>query len=214
MASKSKFFLLTIAFLMIFQLGFAFPAFSDSGVIPVSGVDAQPAVEEKSAFISLEDFRKGVSDGSTKTIRGVYVQDVMALRVVQQPANQPAFVSAAQGVITQFGMANSNGVTGLLAHNFAAGKNFSGLAQGDLVNVVYGDGEVKTYQVSQIMRFQALQPKSPNSDFLNLDTNEQLTAAGLFSQVYTGSHHVTFQTCIQQGSEDAWGRLFILASPL
>lgn len=214
MASKSKFLLLTIAFLMIFQLGFAFPAFSHTGVIPVSGAMAQPLVEEKSAFISLEDFRKGVSDGTTQNIRGVYVQDVLALRVVQQPAKQPAFVSAAQGVITQFGMANSNGVTGLLAHNFAAGKYFSGLAQGHLVNVVYGDGTVKTYQVGKIMRFQALQPDSPTSDFINLDTNEQLTAAGLFSQVYTGGHHVTFQTCIQQGKEDSWGRLFILADPV
>jgi hypothetical protein len=214
MVSKSKFFLLIVAFVTIFQLGFAFPVFSVSQIIPVSGVAAMPVVEEKSAFISLEDFKQGVSDGSAKTIRGVYVQDVMALRVVQQPSDQPAFVSAAQGVVTQFGMASSNGITGLLAHNFAAGKFFSNLSQGQVVNVVYGDGTAKTYQISKIMRFQALQPNSPSSNFVNLDTNEQLTASGLFSQVYTGSHHVTFQTCIQQGSEDSWGRLFILANPI
>ncbi len=213
MVSKSKFFLLSIALVTIFQLGFS-PAFLASRFIPVSGAAALPAVEEKSTFISLDEFTEGVSDGSGQAIRGVYVQDVLALRVVQQPAGEPAFVSATKGTVTQFGMASSNGTTGLLAHNFAAGKLFSGLGQGQVVNVVYGDGSVKSYMISKILRFQALEPNSPSSNFVNLDTNEQLSAAGLFSQVYTGSHHVTFQTCIQEGSVDSWGRLFILADPM
>lgn len=214
MVSKSKFILFSLAIVMIFQLGFATPVFANPQVIPVSGAAAQPAAEEKSAFISLEDFKQGVSNGSSQTIRGVYVQDVLALRVVQQPASQPGFVSAIQGTATQFGMASANGTTGLLAHNFASGRLFSNLTAGMVVNVVYGDGSMKSYSVSRILRFQALQPNSSSSDFVNLDTNEQLTASVLFSQVYTGSHHVTFQTCIQQGSEDSWGRLFIIADPI
>jgi hypothetical protein len=214
MVSKSKIFILTIALVTIFQLGFAAPAFAASNVIPVSGAPALTAVEEKSAFISLDEFSQGVADGAAKTIRGVYVQDVMALRVVQQPAGEPAFVSATAGTVTQFGMASASGTTGLLAHNFAAGKLFSNLTQGQVVNVVYGDGTMKNYEIKKVLRFQALQPSSPTSNFVNIDTQEQLTASGLFSQVYTGSHHLTFQTCIQQGSEDSWGRLFILADPL
>lgn len=211
MVSKMKITKLAIAIMTIFQLGFAAPAFA---MIPVSGAPAMPVTEEKSAFITLEDFSQGVADGSAQTIRGVYVQDVLALRVVQQPAGEPAFVSATAGTVTQFGMASANGTTGLLAHNFAAGKLFSNLSSGQIVNVVYGDGSTKQYKIKKMMRFQALQPTSPSSNFVNLDTQEQLTASGLFSQVYTGSHHLTFQTCIQEGTQDSWGRLFILADPL
>jgi hypothetical protein len=177
-------------------------------------VSAQPVEESKSSFIKIDDFRTGLNNGSAQLIRGVYVQDVMALRVVQQPADQPAFVSATQGTVTQFAMATNSGITGLLAHNFASGKLFSNLAVGNKVDVVYGDGSVKSYVVSKVLRFQALQPTSPSSNFVNLDTGENLTASGLFSQVYSGSHHVTFQTCIQEGAVDSWGRLFVVAEPV
>jgi hypothetical protein len=85
---------------------------------------------------------------------------------------------------------------------------------GDHVDVVYGDGVVQSYVVSNIIRYQAMQPYSPNSTFVNLDTNEQLSANNLFYQVYSGSHHLTLQTCIQEGVVDSWGRLFIIAEPV
>lgn len=174
----------------------------------------QPVEEVKSSFIKIDDFRTGLNNGSAQLIRGVYVQNVLALRVVQQPAGEPAFVSATQGTVTQFAMANNSGITGLLAHNFASGQLFSNLSSGNKVDVVYGDGNVKSYVISKVLRFQALQPNSPSSNFVNLDTGENLTASELFSQVYTGSHHVTFQTCIQEGTVDSWGRLFVIAEPL
>lgn len=192
---------------------FSFFTLSDNKLIPVTGNPGQSAAVNESSFISLEDFNRGIRGGNPGVIRGVYVEDVLALRVVQQPSDDPAFVSSAIGTATQFGMAGANGVTGLLAHNYASGDLFSKLEDGHKVHVSYGDGTVKDYRVNRILRFQALEPNNPHSDFVNLETGEKLTAAGLFSQVYTGGHRVTFQTCIQKGDEDAWGRLFIMAEP-
>jgi hypothetical protein len=35
----------------------------------------------------------------------------------------------------------------------------------------------------------------------------------MFNRVYTGTHHLAFQTCIQAHGNMSWGRLFILAMP-
>jgi hypothetical protein len=207
--------LLLFVFLFVFgQHGFSFPAHAGNELIPVSGGASQPAGLEKTTFVSLEDFKRGVSGGNAGDIRGLYVQDVLALRVVKQPDGKPEYVSSVEGIVTQFGMAAGKGVTGLLAHNYASGRHFFNLTEGQVVNVSYGDGSEKAYIINRIMRFQALQPDSPTSDFINLETNERLSAERLFTQVYTGSHRVTLQTCIQQGAEDAWGRLFVIAEPI
>ncbi len=206
--------LLFVFLFMVGPHGHSFPARAANELIPVSGGSAQPAALEKPTFISLEEFKHGVSGGNPGDIRGVYVEDVLALRVVKQPDGKPEFVSSVEGIATQFEMAAGEGVTGLLAHNYVSGRHFFNLIEGQVVNVSYGDGAVKAYQVNRILRFQALEPKNPRSDFINLDTGERLTASGLFKQVYTGSHRVTFQTCIQQGTEDAWGRLFVIAEPV
>jgi hypothetical protein len=110
-------------------------------------------------------------------------------------------------------MAAWYGVTGLLAHNYAAGRLFFELELGDDVKVVYGDGQVKRYQVNAVLRYQALQPDSPTSDFVDLASSQQLSASEVFTRVYAGGEHVTFQTCIAAGGQGSWGRLFVIAEP-
>lgn len=163
---------------------------------------------------ALNEFILSVADGQSDVIRGMFVDESIALQVIQQPAGQPAFVSPVDEVITEFAMARSRGVVGLLAHNYLAGKYFFEIQMDDVFQVVYGDGQVKKYQVVDIQRYQALQPNSPHSEFLDLDTSQKLTAAELFKKVYTGEHHITLQTCIQEGGVDTWGRLFIIAEPI
>ena len=102
----------------------------------------------------------------------------------------------------------------MLAHNYLAGADFFTLNIGDQIQVVYGDGSVHVYQIADIQSYQALSPNSASSNFVDLATSDRLTATQLFKRVYMGSHHLTLQTCIQQGSEDSWGRLFIIAYPV
>ena len=162
----------------------------------------------------LDSFVQSLIDGSAGTIRGLFVEDKFAYPVVQQPSGNAGFVSTTEEVVTDFAMPRQYGVTGLLAHNYLAGADFFSLNIGDLIQVVYGDGSIQVYRIADIQSYQALSPSSASSNFVDLATSDQLTATQLFKRVYMGSHHLTLQTCIQQGSEDSWGRLFIIAYPV
>ena len=171
------------------------------------------ALEPASTLPTFGEFSKSVQNGDAKALRGVYISDVLALPIVQQPAGNAGYVSSTDGVITQFRMAAQYGNIGLLAHNHLSGRLFSQLAVGQEVRLVYGDGTIETFVINEIQRYQALQPTSPYSSFRNLNKDETLTAEQMFKRVYFGDRHVTFQTCINSDGNASWGRLFILATP-
>lgn len=174
------------------------------------------ALAKKHAEKSLPNFStfvESVQDGKTGVLAGVYVPHEFALPVVQQPVGNPGYVSQSRDVITQFEMAAEVGNIGLLAHNNLAGQEFTNLSLGDEVRLVYGDGKVEYFIVTQMLRYQALQPYSPYSEFRDLETSQTITAEELFRKVYRGDRHVTFQVCIAANGTDAWGRLFIIAQP-
>lgn len=166
-----------------------------------------------SELFDFSEFSISVQDGNADVLRGVYVPNALALPIVQQPYGSPGFVSNEDERATEFRMANQFGNIGLLAHNHLSGKSFSGLEAGDEVRLVYGNGRVEYFVVSEILRYQALQPNSPYSSFSNLDKDEVLSAEDMFKRVYFGDHHVTFQTCIEQYGVLSWGRLFVIAIP-
>ena len=167
----------------------------------------------KSAIPGFQDFYDPIQNGEVGTLRGVYVSNVLALPIVQQPANKPYYVSSQDGEVTQFSAVSRYGNIGLLAHNNLSGKSFSKLSAGQEVELIYGDGKIEKFVVTEVLRFQALQPDSQQSSFLNLDHPETLSASQMFNRVYTGSHHLIFQTCIDAYGNGSWGRLFILAIP-
>jgi hypothetical protein len=207
-----------ITTLTVVLLASMFPFSQAKANIPVTAdpIPAASTIETsttKSSVIALSDFAAAINDGKS-VLRGVYVPDVMAFRVIQQPKNQSGFVSTIRGLVTQFSMASDYGTIGLLAHNFAAGSEFSKVLVGNTVSVIYGDGTIKEFIVTKIARYQALQPNSTSSSFLDLETNEKLSAGTLFKAVYGGKAHLTLQTCIAQGKESSWGRLFIIAEPV
>lgn len=195
-----------------------------TGVLPFSNAAAAnipvtangvttSASDQPASALPLADFVSAIKDGE-QAVRGVYVKDVMALRVIQQPTGQAGFVSAINGIVTQFRLAEQFGNIGLLAHNFASGSLFPKLEKGSVVKVVYGDGSIKDFSITAIRKYQAVSPNSPTSNFIDLETGEKLTAAGLFEREYKGSFHVVLQTCIAFENEASWGRLFITAEPL
>lgn len=167
----------------------------------------------KTSLPNFTDFSQSVQNGKADVLRGVYVSNALALPVVQQPEGKAGYVSYKDGEATQFDMASKYGNVGLLAHNHLAGKSFSGLAVGQEVRLVYGDGRVEYFIVTEVLRYRALQPNSPYSSFHNMDKDETLTAEQMFKRVYFGSRHVTFQTCIAENGNPSWGRLFVIAVP-
>ena len=176
---------------------------------PVSAL----AMENHAALPSFVQFSKSVQNGQKEVLRGVYVDNVLALPVVQQPAGNAGYVSSIDGEVTQFGMASQYGNVGLLAHNHLSGKSFSSLMIGQEVRMIYGDGHVESYVVKEVLKYQALQPNSPYSSFKNLNGNDTLTAEQMFKRVYFGNRHITFQTCIEANGNLSWGRLFVIAIP-
>ena len=151
--------------------------------------------------------------GQPHVLSRVHVAGVLALGVVQQPVGDTGFVSSADDVATQFATAAKYGNIGLLAHDYLAGRSFSQLVIGETVRLIYRDGEVEDFVVSEVLRFQALQPENPWSSLRNLDNHALMTAGQVFTRVYAGKHHVTFQTCIEKLGNFSWGRLFVLAMP-
>ena len=167
----------------------------------------------KAPLPTFTDFSKAVRNANADTLGGVYVTNVLALPIVQQPADNAGYVSNTDGQVTQFGLAAQYGNIGLLAHNYLSGKAFSQLAVGQEVRLIYGDGNVEYFIVKEVLQYQALQPNSQWSSFRDLKDNTVLTAEQMFKRVYTGDRHVTFQTCIYAEGISSWGRLFVVAVP-
>jgi hypothetical protein len=188
----------------------------DLALTPTLSATAQVVSETASAVASvpsLEEFAQQVSDGQGDRVRGIYVARVMALRVVPQPQGDPGFISAEDGTATLFQTAALFGVTGLLAHNFLSGKEFFRLNPGQQLNVIYGDGHIRHYRVSQVDDFQRLSITDLRSNFMELSSGLEKTADQVFADFYQGGPHLTLQTCIERNGEWSWGVRFIRADP-
>ena len=159
------------------------------------------------------DFTALVENDNVNVLSGVYVPNVLALPVVQQPDGDSGYVSSRDDEATQFATASQYGNIGLLAHNYLSGRLFSRLAVGQEVRLVYGDGMVEYFVITEVMRYQALEPNSQWSSFRNLDNYDVLSTEQMFTRAYAGDHHVTFQTCISSNGDSSWGRLFVIAVP-
>src|SRR6476619_8333253 len=107
----------------------------------------------KSAVPSFQDFYNPIQNGEADLLRGVYVPNILALPIVQQPANEPYYVSSHDGEVTQFSVVSQYGNIGLLAHNNLSGKSFSKLSVGQEVELVYRDGTVEGFVITKVLRF-------------------------------------------------------------
>ena len=159
------------------------------------------------------EFIQSVTNHEAGVVTGVYVPDLLALPVLQQPTGQIGYVAVQDNIVTQFSLANQYHNVGLLAHNHLAGRMFSQLYTDEDVVLVYGDGTLEHYRIKDIQRYQALEPQSINSEFVDLNNgqNTRLSANDLFNRVYTTPDVVVFQTCIANNGDASWGRLFITA---
>lgn len=204
MASRSIRLYLTVSLIMLLFSTF----------IPCGGVRALTGDSNTASLPGLEEFVEQVKNGRAEELRGVYIPEVLAARIVQQPAGMGDFVSPWQNVLTQFGMASRVGSTGLLAHNYHAGSQFARLQKGQEVHLVHGDGRRTIFIVSEVLRYRALDPVSTSGTFVNLEDDSLLTYSELFTRVYQRPGQVVFQTCIQAGDDPFWGRLFVIAEPV
>jgi hypothetical protein len=102
-------------------------------------------------------------------------------------------------------------VIGLLAHNFAAGQRFAEFKPGDRLYLVYGDGAVENYTLTDILHYQAVDPDNAASDLIDQADGKVQSSDAVYRRVYTGAPHLVLQTCLAGGGSLDWGRLFLLA---
>ncbi len=206
---------LIIVIITVLLLTTSTNSFKQAPAIPVTGfVPPQHENIPTDAIHSLSSFTTNVKNGNHNQITGIYISSKFAYPVSPQPAGQPGFVSSSPDTITQFSMASNYGSTGLLAHNYLAGSDFSNLIMGDLIILVYGDGHLKRYQVNSIQKYQALDPVNPYSSFVDLQGSQTINVTDLFNNIYNFPGRLILQTCISAYDNPSWGRLFILAEPI
>jgi len=162
----------------------------------------------------LDEFVHEVVDGQAGDVCGLYVPGIAALKVVQQPQGNLGYIDQHDGTATQFQSANDFGAVGLLAHNFLAGRNFFRIKPGQDMILVNGDGSIHHYHVSRIADYQRLSPTDIRSDFLELASNQQLSADQVFGKYYRNAHHLILQTCIDNDGDPDWGVRFIDGDPV
>lgn len=180
---------------------------------------AFPGVSEPVDFPSFGDFFRELQDleslsDEAQNVRGVYAYGSFALPVVQQPEDNSLYVSNHNGILTQFQSASQYGITGLLAHNYLSGREFYNLGLGQEIQVIYGDGRVRSYRVSNIQRYQKLIPSSSQSHYIELDTGKEMTTKQVFRKFYRGGNQVTFQTCLEGEGLLNWGLYFVIAQSI
>jgi hypothetical protein len=122
--------------------------------------------------------------------------------VVPQP--DPLYVSSQPDTFTQFSRAEN---IGLLAHNTGAGAGILMLTTGDVIIIYDQDDNSSVYIVDSISKYQVYGARY----YQNLLTGEWLDGWGLLAAMY--SDGLTLQTCISNGDNLTWGRLFVHAAP-
>lgn len=146
-------------------------------------------------------------------VLSVTVGDKFTYTVVQQPADNPAWVAGDPGVLTQFPAASAPiAAKGVMAHNYLdAGVDLMRLQIGDMVQVQYADGHTITYKVVNHKSYQALSPNDPYSSFIAVDTGKRFSSGELYYYMYDTPGTFVLLTCIEQGGELSWGRQFWVA---
>lgn len=162
----------------------------------------------------FKDFVKSVEDGDPTSARGLYMEGVLALPIVKQPAGNSAYVSDQPVSATMFQDAARQGVTGLLAHNYLSGSKFYELEAGAEVRIVFGDGDFRSYWVARIDHYQRLDFNSLRGNFKDLESGQILTSDEIFKTYYSGEHHLTLQTCLEREGNYSWGLQFVAATPV
>lgn len=165
-----------------------------------------PYVNDLNQFVSAI-----APTGGSQNLAGVFVQGIVALTIDQQPPGDNNWVTQEENRATIFSAAAQHGVVGLLAHNTRAGRDFSSIQPGQRIQLVYGDGSVRNFRVSAAEGYQAMDPRSPVSDFVELGNGAYMSAGDVFNRYYTGGYPLVLQTCIEQNGDSFWGRLFIVA---
>ena len=185
-------------------------------LVPVTGMTGSAEASPAALSYDLQVSRSAANTGTraAERIARAEAVGVFSYPVVEQPGNNPGYVSNLPATLTHFQLAQQYGTIGFLAHNTLAGAKFSRLQIGGQIKLVYDHQSPHSYWVTEVRKFQALSPLSPYSEFIDLDDGSRFTASGLFLEIYGSGSDLVFQTCLEKNGNPSWGRLFVVASEI
>jgi hypothetical protein len=141
--------------------------------------------------------------------------------VVPQPKGNVGWVSPDLKALTKFKWAQDTYNTpAFIAHSGGAGKYLQGLNIGDVItylenmqpkNGTLSDIFSKGYKVKEIHRYQTMQPRNMRSPQKSLEDGNTYSSEAVTDKIYKNRKGIVFQTCIEKGSNPAWGRMFVIA---
>lgn len=197
-----------------------------AGVLAACSPQTLPegALEERgTAVVTLPD-RTLLTRFQNGLLEGCWGREIVApqfliigdarLSVQQQPKDNPEFVTQDSGKVSQFQPANEYGVLGIIAHNYLEGARFLKLTV-DREVVMTGSelNEIQIVRIKGIYRYQALDPDSSYSEFIELGHNKKLSSSEVFLRHYVDTDQadpakVTLQTCFEIDGKSNAGRVF------
>ena len=124
-------------------LGCASIAWTSGGIPITSTRQSILPADKENALPDIQVFIASVTNGQSGVPTGVYVPGELALKIIQQPEDNAAFVSTLPDILTQFRMASSYHTVSLLAHNYLAGAQFFNLQLNQQIILVLGDGSLE-----------------------------------------------------------------------
>jgi hypothetical protein len=185
-------------------------------IIPVTG---ELVSDEITCSFDINFNNKLSLDGETQKTGHqdyleIYAKGKFNLEIVEQGNKGGSYVSSNPDVLTFFSLSKKFGSIGLVAHNFLSGEEFYELEEGDIIHIKNGSSEIHAFRVSESLSYQAIEPKSVRSDFVDLETGEFLNTKELFMRTYGRSGKLILQTCIERDGNYEWGRYFIIAESI
>jgi hypothetical protein len=150
-------------------------------------------------------------------LTGLYIEDLLSIRITQQENNQPNWVSSSFNVVTQYDYASLTNTIGILAHNYLAGAYFYQISENQIISITDGLGQIQSFRVVEFGRYQALNPNSPETSLVDLETGEVFEAYEIYIKYYVsqpGETKLVLQTCIENNGNGSWGRYFVVAVPV
>jgi hypothetical protein len=107
-----------------------------------------------------------------------------------------------------------HGVTGLLAHNFLAGRAFYGLQIGTPIWIARSKDKVQMYKVASVELFQRITLPGEADRYIQLVNHREWTTSELFAHFYADRGRLVLQTCLARFGRLNWGLYFVVAEPI
>ena len=147
---------------------------------------------------NLEDFRRSVTNGRADQLTGLWVEGVLAFKVLPGTSNT---APSTKDTVSIYNWAEDHGVTGFLIHDYLGGTRLYHLNPGVRIAAIYGNGGVDRYVSRggtwyESKTYTSRGFKGPFRIWSCVDCSFDVTVQDIRWRHYTGAHRLAFQTCV------------------